>query len=108
MMGHSLWLRCDLTVKTLPVSSNFLLTKKGGLVDLHGTWTVKSELWACESPVSTPSYLYYPVECVNISARCKIHPKGRHPSTKLEKITVAVNGERCKKKVRQAASYQLT
>jgi len=79
MMGHSLWLRGDLTVKILSLSSNFLLTKKGGLMDLRGTWTVKSELWAYESALSSPSHLYYPIECINIVACCKTHLK-RSPS----------------------------
>jgi len=46
-----------------------------GLLDLRGTWTVKSELWACESAFSSPSYLYYLVKCINIAACYKIHPK---------------------------------
>jgi len=98
MRRHSLWLRCDLTVKTLPLSSNFMLTNKGGLVDLRGAWTVKSELWACEFALSSPLHLYYPVECINIAACCNIHLK-RSPSLAKawKKTTVAANGERCKK-----------
>jgi len=100
MMGHSLWLWGDLIVKTLPLSSNFLLTKKGGLEDLCGlcgTWTLKSELWASEFALLSSSHPCYPVNYTNIAACCRIIQKDRHLWTKPQKMTIATNGERWKK-----------
>jgi len=109
MMGHFLWLRCDLTVKTLSLSSNFLLTKKGGLLDLRGTWTIKNELWACKSALSSPSHFYYPIECINTTTCYKTRPK-RSPSLdkywkKKQRLPQMANDV---KKVRQAGSYEFT
>ena len=75
MLGHSLWLQCDLIVTILSLSSRFRLTKKGGLVDLHGIWTLKSELWDCESALLSLSHVYYPIKCIDIAACCRTHPK---------------------------------
>jgi len=69
---------------------------------------MKTELWACKSALSSPSYIYYPIECINIAARYKIHPK-RWPSLDKawEKKTVEKNGERCKERLDKQEAMNL-
>ena len=61
-------------------------------MDLHGNWTLKSELWTCESTLLSPSHFCYPIECTNTVTCCKTHLE-RRPSLyeAWKKMTVATN-----------------
>jgi len=74
-MGHSLGHRGDSTVKIFSLSSNFISTKKGGLVDLRDILIWKRELRACEYALFSPSHLCFPSECTNTVVCYRTHLK---------------------------------
>ena len=75
MMGHSLRHQSDLTVKIFPLSSNFLSTKNGGLVDLCDILIWKRELWAYESTLLSLLHHYSLGECTNTAVYYKTRLK---------------------------------
>ena len=80
-MGYSLGHRGDIPTQIFPLSSNFLLTKKGGLVDLRDVLIWKSKLWAYDSKPLSPSHLCCPIEYTNTVVFYNIHLK-KGPYTK--------------------------
>jgi len=74
-MGHSLGYRGDLTVKIFLLSSNFLSTKNGGLVDLCDILIWKRELWAYESTLLSLLHHYSLGECTNTAVYYKTRLK---------------------------------